>query len=262
MYNYNPAVVPGTENGDYGLLVRCQNITNSSDPYSVGPSVLAYVDAWDFFNGIFLPLSDSNIVLRPSSINDSYGCEDPRVVYNRWTMIYYLFYSAVENNNGVPISRLALATMYEPWNPLSYTLHGPVFPQLKWSKSGALLIQQSGPSYLIFGDSTLEPGLQIAYTNDLLHYHLMDGIFLPVRTDSFDSFLVEGMELEYEPMNGIETNQHKHTFYFFCFSNQQLDRCLFHSPMEIICFCTIQHKNRIQLQNQIGIFSIMLDGQY
>ena len=45
---------------------------------------------------------------------------------------------------------------------------------------------------MIFGDSSLLPGIQLATSNDLLDWSIQPGIFLPVRNNSFDSKLVEG----------------------------------------------------------------------
>jgi hypothetical protein len=39
-YNYNAAFAPNKQHG--GLFVRCQNRTEPSNPYNVGPSVIAF----------------------------------------------------------------------------------------------------------------------------------------------------------------------------------------------------------------------------
>ena len=62
--------------------------------------------------------------------------------------------------------------------------------------SGALLLRDDVGSakpvhYLIYGDSTDLPGLQVAVTKDLQKWRILPGIFLPVRPDGFDSGLVE-----------------------------------------------------------------------
>jgi len=188
-YNYNTAVVPlFNSNDQIGLLVRSQNNTNSSNPYVVGPSVISFTKCNSLKNG-FQEIDWNNVVLSPSSSEDAFGCEDPRVVYNPSNGLYYILYSAVQSD---PIlSRLALATTPTPWDKNSIIRHGALFPQIKWSKSGSLLIRESGLSYLIWGDSSLVPGLQLATTYDLLNYNYSDEIFLPIRPNNFDSLLVE-----------------------------------------------------------------------
>jgi len=199
-YNYNTAFVPlfdekGPRNA---LLVRAQNQGNIKEPYSVTPSVmplaflttpLEQLDALSFD-----PITESSVVFQPDGQDESYGTEDPRVVYRGKTGVYYLLYSAVANTTGgIPVSRLALATTINPVNKNGWTRHGPLFPQLKWSKSGALLIRDGfpGPSYLFWGDSSLVPGIQVATTPDLITFTYNASIFIHTRDDHFDSLLIE-----------------------------------------------------------------------
>jgi predicted GH43/DUF377 family glycosyl hydrolase len=132
--------------------------------------------------------------LEPSNPTDALGTEDPRVSYDNRTGTYYLFYTAVaQGPNGSVSANLALATATSaPTRAGGWTQHGYVFPQLSWSKSGALLIlPPDRPSLLFWGDSTLVPGLQVAKTYDMINYIYNASIWLPVRPDSFDSVLVE-----------------------------------------------------------------------
>lgn len=65
------------------------------------------------------------------------------------------------------IARLALATTKTPLIKSSWIRHGAVFPNLGWSKSGALLLRdefKGSPHYLIWGDSNLT----LAYSYDLI----------------------------------------------------------------------------------------------
>jgi len=104
---------------------------------------------------------------------------------------------------GIPISRLALATTKTPWIKSTYTIHGPIFPDIKWSKSGALLIRDGfpGPHYLYWGDSSLVQGIELATTMNLLNY-TNHGIIIPTRKDKFDSFLVEAGPMPLPLSNG------------------------------------------------------------
>jgi len=206
-YNYNAAFMPrSSPQGEDALLVRCQNLSGS-DIYNVKPSVINYVPLKGSLDGKFdfEPISDANIVIEPEGDESSYGTEDPRAVYRQKDGTYYILYSAVENTTGdIPVSRLALATTKTPAVKSSYQLHGPVLPQVRWSKSGALLIRDgfSGPSYLIWGDSSYVAGIQIATTTDLLNYTYHDGIFIPVREDHFDSLLCEAGPMPLMLSNG------------------------------------------------------------
>ena len=83
-----------------------------------------------------------------------------------------------------------------------WTRQGYMFPQLTWSKSGALLIRDDGPSLLFWGDSTLVAGIQVATTTDLIHYHYNDTVWLPTRSDSWDSLLVEAGPLPLQLEDG------------------------------------------------------------
>jgi predicted GH43/DUF377 family glycosyl hydrolase len=201
-YNYNAAYLPlfnltvGEQIMSDGLLVRVQNLQNESDPYSVGPSKIAFCVRNDgHFNPqniVFSGLTDANVVIQPSSSEDALGTEDPRVVFDFHSHIYYLMYTAVASNSDGSVSAyLSLATSTNPTSPTGWEKHGYLFPQLSWSKSGALLILPQPPSLLFWGDSTLVPGLQVAKTYDLLTYEYNETIWLPVRKNFFDSVLVE-----------------------------------------------------------------------
>jgi beta-1,2-mannosidase len=135
-------------------------------------------------------------------------------VYRPSTRTYYLLYSAVQQYPNNVTSRLALATSPDG---VHWTRHGPLFPQIAWSKSGAMLIRDEDelgaraanidtrsnssnastapgkPSLLFWGDSTLVGGLEVAVAVDrsLLRWKNIPEVWLPVRADHFDSQLVE-----------------------------------------------------------------------
>ena len=221
VYNYNSAYIqlPGKIDA---LLVRCQNLSDVSNPYSTTPSVitLAQTSSGSATSSIqsisFNSISPSDIVLQPSGEEDNYGTEDPRCVYRSLTQTYYMMYSAVqEYENGTVISRLSCATSKDG---KTWVKHGPVFSDGGWSKSGAVLIrspfplhdndenalkegekereekEREGSSMMFWGDSSLVAGIQIAYPLDetLLHWQSLSNVWLPVRNESyFDSYLVE-----------------------------------------------------------------------
>jgi hypothetical protein len=157
LYNYNTAFVPLPDQkpGKMGaLLVRCQNLSQGAqDPYSVGPSKIAFASIRtplaEVAKGTRVEvdfISSQSVVIEPEERNnDMFGTEDPRVAFDERTGEYYTLFSAVENTTaGKAISRLALSTTKEPSRASTYDYHGPLFPKVKWSKSGALLIRSQG----------------------------------------------------------------------------------------------------------------------
>jgi len=154
-YNYNVAFVPGYN----GLLVRAQN-SSTAGPYSVKPSHIAYAQLegewWSDLENIQVdPILEQSVVIEPYSIETNYGTEDPRIALDESTGIYYLLYSAVQNfTTGPPkvVSKLSLAASMTPEIKSSWKFYGDIFPQISWSKSGALLIIPGETSYLFWGD--------------------------------------------------------------------------------------------------------------
>eukprot|EP01139_Manchomonas_bermudensis_P012636 Amastigsp_a348253_7.p1 type:complete len:366 gc:universal Amastigsp_a348253_7:1115-18(-) len=177
------------------LLVRVQDPVNASSPYLVGPSKIALarrLGAFDPHEVRFEALSESSVVIEPSSPADALGTEDPRVVFDENTSTYFLFYTSVAKVGDDVIAYLSLATARDPTTAAGWTKHGYVFPFLSWSKSAALLIRSApSPSLLFWGDSSLVAGLQVATTTNLLNYTYNATVWLPVRPDSWDSALVE-----------------------------------------------------------------------
>ncbi|CAM6001250.1 unnamed protein product [Sphagnum balticum] len=82
---------------------------------------------------------------------------------------------------------LNLARTANPFDRNGWDRLGPVFPNYQNSKSGALLIRESGPHYLFWGDSDI----RVAQSNDLTSWSDIGNIIISPRTDSFDSRLVE-----------------------------------------------------------------------
>jgi len=191
-YNFNPSFVPAGANlKEEGLFVRVQNNkTVSGSPYSVTPSNLVYSklhEPIDFTNITFAPITSNSIAMAPSSKNDTCGVEDPRIVYREKDQLYYLFYTQWD----CVTPRLALATAKDPRNSSSWTINGPIFAPTVESKSGSLLIRDDVPGslhYLYWGDN----GIYIATSPDLYNWTNNPNVFINMRSNSFDSGLVEG----------------------------------------------------------------------
>jgi hypothetical protein len=76
---------------------------------------------------------------------------------------------------------------------LSWSVYGRMLPDISYSKSGAIVpsLASSGDRVMIFGDSSLVAGLQRArQRGSLVQWSVEEKIFLPIRKDKFDSFLV------------------------------------------------------------------------
>jgi predicted GH43/DUF377 family glycosyl hydrolase len=108
-----------------------------------------------------------------------------------------MFYTAY---NGKDIF-LNLATTPNPTVSDKWTRHGPVFPEIPNSKSGALLLRnkEQGPHFLYWGDSSIK----IATSNDPAHWPSDGGkVFIETRADHFDSKLVESGPPPLQLLNG------------------------------------------------------------
>ena len=107
------------------------------------------------------------------------GVEDPRVV--RINDMFYLTYTAYDGKNA----RLALATSPDLRN---WQKHGVLFPELDWSKSGAILTTPvAGAYWMYFGDTDI----WAARSEDLIHWTRIEEPVLRSRPGLFDSRLVE-----------------------------------------------------------------------
>ena len=190
---FNPTWVEATESDGFrsGLLMRTQNCTiqpGDECAFCGGSAAAASVLTYGERNvdGSFNFVSESAVVFGPHDDTDSWGTEDPRMKYNPEDRLYYMFYTAY---NGKDIF-LNLATTPNPTVSDKWTYHGPVFPEITNSKSGALLLRNraDAPHFLYWGDSSIK----IASSDDLLHWPADGGkVFIETREDHFDSKLVE-----------------------------------------------------------------------
>eukprot|EP01012_Entosiphon_sulcatum_P036209 TRINITY_DN460_c0_g1_i1.p1 TRINITY_DN460_c0_g1~~TRINITY_DN460_c0_g1_i1.p1 ORF type:complete len:339 (-),score=54.16 TRINITY_DN460_c0_g1_i1:21-1037(-) len=188
---FNPAWVEGRTPG---LLVRTQNCTatvGGSCPHCGGDATKASIITFARLAAggdaqrppQFAPVGADSVVFGPHDDTDSWGTEDPRLAMDPKTGVYYLFYTAY---NGKSIL-LNLASTQDPTRKDGWTRHGPVFPSIQGSKSGALLIRDQPPHYLFWGDSSI----RVTKSNNLTSWPDPGEVILAPRQDSFDSQLVE-----------------------------------------------------------------------
>jgi predicted GH43/DUF377 family glycosyl hydrolase len=157
---FNPTWVEASPltGGVEGLLMRTQDCPIApGDPCSFcgGSQELASVLTFSALrsDGTFDSVEADSVVFGPADETDSWGTEDPRMVLDEKSGLYYMFYTAY---NGEDIY-LSLATSTNPTVTDSWTRLGPVFPNGKIpnSKSGALLLRDKGPHFLYWGDSDI-----------------------------------------------------------------------------------------------------------
>jgi len=107
------------------------------------------------------------------------GTEDPRVVKIEGT--FYLTYTAYDGETA----RLAIASSPDLKN---WTKHGLVFPDLGWTKAGAIVPEKINDKYwMYYGDTNI----WIAWSEDLINWTPVEEPVMKTRESKFDSGLIE-----------------------------------------------------------------------
>lgn len=107
------------------------------------------------------------------------GTEDPRIVKIDDT--FYLTYTAYNGQTA----RLALASSKDL---STWERHGILFPELEWSKSGAIVPREiNGRYWMYFGDTNI----WAAWSEDLVNWTRIEEPVMKPRPDAFDSRLIE-----------------------------------------------------------------------
>ena len=107
------------------------------------------------------------------------GTEDPRIVEIDDT--YYLTYTAYDGETA----RLALASSTDLEN---WERHGLVFPEMGWSKAGAIVPQKiNGKYWMYYGDTNI----WAATSDDLINWTPIEEPVMRPREGMFDSGLIE-----------------------------------------------------------------------
>ncbi|UJR23910.1 hypothetical protein I4U23_026882 [Adineta vaga] len=191
-FNYNSAFLP-LPDGSIALVVRVQDLLpNATSNYDVGPSKLAIVKQVDKSLTDYEYVHNAQIIIdsedRPYQIA---GVEDPRITIINGS--YYLFYTAVYWTSSHEWSAHAALAICDsgkdPTKKGNWILHPPLFPELSWSKAATLLVHNATHQYVFFNESNIE--LALAVNNDLCHYRYRNETFIHIRSDYFDSELVE-----------------------------------------------------------------------
>ncbi|TVQ68091.1 MAG: glycosidase [Balneolaceae bacterium] len=107
------------------------------------------------------------------------GAEDPRIVKIEDT--YWLTYTAYDGETA----RQALASSPDLFE---WERHGLIFPQLGWTKAGAIVpVQINGKYWMYFGDTNI----WIAHSEDLIRWTPIEEPVMRPRPGMFDSGLIE-----------------------------------------------------------------------
>lgn len=119
------------------------------------------------------------------------GTEDPRIVKIGDT--FYLTYTAYDGQTA----RLALASSTDLFN---WEKHGILFPDLEWSKAGAIVPQEiNGRYWMYFGDTNI----WAAWSDDLVNWTRIEEPVMEPREGMFDSGLIEPGPTPLVTDNGI-----------------------------------------------------------
>jgi hypothetical protein len=196
--NFNPTWVEASSGtgGIEGLIIRAQNCSfvpgvctncNVDDKHPIKPyfpgSVMLFArhlggGTFDAPYLIFSPAADA-----PQ--DETNGTEDPRIALDSSTATYHLFYTCYGAKG--PILCHATSTNPTAPHPGQWKRLGAVFPGFYGSKSAALLIKPQPPHVLLWGDSSVTPGIAFATSDDLISFTTVNTSFITPRSSFFDS---------------------------------------------------------------------------
>lgn len=188
-YSYNPILAPQgdrwesravfnpgvwTDGKEVFLLYRAEGPYHHPDR-----SFTSRIGLATSIDGIAFTRLSTEVLGPTESYDTPGGCEDPRII--RIGNNFYMTYNAFDGK----IARVALAVS----NDLrKWKKQGLLFPDRGWSKSAAILSQPiNGRYWMYFGDTYL----WVAYSNDLVHWTMIEEPVLSPREGYFDSKLVE-----------------------------------------------------------------------
>lgn len=181
---FNPSWIASSPGVPAGLLVRTQNC--SAPPgqcvHCKGDGLNASVMSFARLIGndgtgdrpVFAPIDNSSIVFGPHDDTDDLGTEDPRIVFDKMSGTYIMYYTCYNAGRSTqPRVALCLATSPQPTRADRWTRHGPVgLPA--GSKSGALLLHPHGsdeakPEHLLYWGSGI---IRLSRSRDLSSWPL------------------------------------------------------------------------------------------
>jgi predicted GH43/DUF377 family glycosyl hydrolase len=169
---FNPTAI--VRAGSVHLLYRAEDHTGPGDWNGTSRIGLAVSD-----DGLHFERAPTPVVEPSEPYELPGGCEDPRVVEIGGE--YILTYTAYDGHTA----RLAIATSSDL---VSWRKRGLVFPELGWTKAGAILSRPLGGRYLMyFGDRDIH----LATSADAIHWEPHADPVLERRARCFDEILCE-----------------------------------------------------------------------
>jgi len=155
-YNFNPAWIPPVDPNAKSTYVI---LRVSGCPSNFGGSGDHMILATCYVDG------HCDDITKPQILPFESDSEDPRVVY--WKGYYYLFYFAA----GKGQDTVFLRKSNTPGNVTSWQKVGGPLP---WHRNGCVLLRESPPNYVLFGESPPLPGLGIASTLDFETFQVLN----------------------------------------------------------------------------------------
>jgi predicted GH43/DUF377 family glycosyl hydrolase len=182
---FNPTTIE--VNGKIALLYRAEDSTGIGDWNGTSRIGLAWSE-----DGVHFKKEEEPVLFPTESYEQPGGCEDPRIV--KILDKFYLTYTAYDGK----IARLCLASSKDLY---SWTKHGPLFPELGWTKAGVIVPQKINEKYyMYFGDH----GIWLASSDDLINWQLeQESHVLQLRPNMFDSKITETGPTPIVTDNGI-----------------------------------------------------------
>lgn len=169
---FNPAAL--SDGGKIYMLYRAEDSTGIGEWN--GTSRIGLAESTD---GIHFERREDPVFEPTEEYELPGGTEDPRIVKIDDT--YYLTYTAYDGRSA----KLALATSKDLFN---WEKHGLLFPDLEWSKSGAIIPQKVNNRYwMYFGDTNI----WVAWSDDLINWSRSKEPVMKPRENMFDSRLIE-----------------------------------------------------------------------
>eukprot|EP01084_Bolivina_argentea_P201589 344568_1 len=172
-YTFNPSYVPASATVKTpGVLLR---VAQCPESYGGATDHIMWAPC-DLISGLCSDLQQDIVV-------GGYT-QDPRIVYDESTGIYYNFYWAGNHNNhGAATLDFAIDVHGNPYNSSSWNMT----TILPWNRNGCLIIRKTLPHYVLYGISNgaLHGWLGVATTEDFMNFTTINSTFLaPDSTQS------------------------------------------------------------------------------
>jgi predicted GH43/DUF377 family glycosyl hydrolase len=193
-FSFATAWFPTPDGGD-GLIVRnveCSDdhhaCTGVAHPQWTNAGALAVVKASLGASAPAVePVTEASIFWAgtpPPSPLERWGAADPRCAYRKADKTYYLTWDNC-TRNCYPHRSTYLSTSTDPFNPDSWTLHGPILPGI-YTGGASLLMRESPPHYAFVGNSNTANAILLASSQDGVKWTQENQSFMSNRPGCWD----------------------------------------------------------------------------